>query len=159
VTTLFLREHNRIAGALQKLNPTWTDENLFQETKRILISEYQHIIYSEWLPIILGAKMMAAHDLNVKTTGFTRYDQNVNPSIAGEFATAAFRFGHSLVRSFYTKQDRDFNELANLTLTSIFLRPTEAFVNGGMDSICRGLLVDSVQEVCRLEASDAFQAL
>jgi len=142
VVTLFLREHNRVAVALAKLNPSWTDENLFQEAKRIVIGVYQNIIYGEWLPIIVGAKMMAAHDLSTKQTGFTKYDQNVNPSISGEFATAAYRFGHSLVRSFYTKQDRDYNELANLTLTSIFLRPTEAFVNGGMDSICRGLLID-----------------
>lgn len=47
-----MREHNRIAASLESLNPSWSDENLFQETKRIIIAEYQNIIYSEWLPII-----------------------------------------------------------------------------------------------------------
>lgn len=47
-----MREHNRVATALQEVNPNWSDENIFQETKRIVIAEYQNVIYSEWLPVI-----------------------------------------------------------------------------------------------------------
>lgn len=49
-----LREHNRLASTLAHLNPHWDDETLYQEARKILVAEYQHINYYEWLPIFLG---------------------------------------------------------------------------------------------------------
>ena len=47
IHTLFAREHNRICDELKThpdIQPNWTDEDYFQNARRILISEWQKIV-------------------------------------------------------------------------------------------------------------------
>jgi peroxidase len=101
--TVWLREHNRIAAVLQTTNAQASDEQLYQEARRIVWAEMQHITYNEWLPIVLGPTYMDKYGLYPlqgpgRDFGSTHeYNSSINPSILNEFATAAFRFGHSLL--------------------------------------------------------------
>ena len=98
--TLWAREHNRIASKLSSLNPTWSDESVFQETRRIVIAEIQHITYNEFLPNILNSTTVSQYSLAPLSSGFfTNYSSSLTSGpISNEFATAAFRMGHSMVQ-------------------------------------------------------------
>ena len=80
VQTLFLREHNRIANELARINPRWDDNRLFFEARKILIGIYQNIIYSEWLPAIIGWNTAALFDLAPLNTSvyFAGYNSKVS---------------------------------------------------------------------------------
>ncbi len=90
--TLFAREHNRVAGELQRVNPHWSDETLFQETKLVIGALQQQITYNEFLPMVLGREVMEKHDLMLLKHGYLdKYDPNLNPSVATGFTSAGFR--------------------------------------------------------------------
>ena len=59
----------------------------------------QHITYNEWLPIVLGPEYMSELDILPLAHGYNnKYDEKINPTILNSFATAAFRFGHTLIQ-------------------------------------------------------------
>lgn len=53
--TLWLREHNRVANILfAHFGTAKSDEYYYQETRRIVIAEFQHIVYNEYLTVLVG---------------------------------------------------------------------------------------------------------
>lgn len=51
---IWVRQHNFLAKMISRLNPHWNDERTFQESRKILAAQMQHITFNEFLPIILG---------------------------------------------------------------------------------------------------------
>ena len=80
--TLMAREHNRVAAALEEVNPHWDEETLYQEARRIVSAQIQHVTYSEFLPALLGEVLMDTFDLEVaKSSGSTGYHLEYNDEL------------------------------------------------------------------------------
>ncbi len=102
--TLFVRNHNKIATSLLSLHPSWTDEQIYQEARKINIAEYQAIVFNEWVPDVYGKTALAS---------YSGYKSTVNASISNEFATVAYRFGHSMVSPSIAREDNNGNRIAS----------------------------------------------
>lgn len=144
---LFAREHNRIAGILSQLNPAWSDDLLFLETKRIVVAEFQLIVYREWLPLIVGSETMKRFSLNVRSRGYSGdYDPFINPSITSEFTTAAFRFGHSMVDGkFRLHHQGQLSEM--IDIPDVMFNPNRLRLGHFYDEMLRTMLGQPMQEV------------
>ena len=141
--TLFVREHNRLAAAAAAKHPTWTDEQLFQHARRIVIAELQKITYDEFLPALLGAGTPASAALRA----YRGYDPGVNPGITTEFSSAAYRFGHSMLGDDIQFLDNDGNPVRDpLALRDAFF-DSPVVVTTGIDPILKYLASDRAQEI------------
>jgi peroxidase len=150
--TLFLDNHNRIAAQLQAQHPTWSDEHLFQEARKLNIAEYQSIIYNEWIPAVLGPDALPV---------YTGYNAKVNPGIANEFSTVAFRFGHSLLSGTVERQESNgLSVVPPVPLAQDFFDPT--ILNGqGLPSTTdpfTGIPTTSIGPVLQGDADSDAQA-
>jgi peroxidase len=136
--TLFVREHNTQAQRIAVENPGLSDEQIYQKARSIVIAEIQAITYNEWLPSLLGKGAVDK---------YTGYDASVNPGISNEFATAAFRFGHSLLGDDVEFLDNNGLEVRDgVALSEAFFNP-DLISETGIDSILKYLTADPSSEV------------
>ncbi|KRZ10274.1 Peroxidase mlt-7 [Trichinella zimbabwensis] len=149
VHTVFLREHNRIAEHFLAMNPSWSVERVFQETRKLIGAMIQAITYKEWLPKILGIRY------NSLMGNYTGYNSNVNPSIINEFTTAAMRFGHGMITEFYERVDEHGKSIphAKLRFDQGVLKPAKLLFEGGIEPVIRGLLMMEVKKPQRVTTS------
>lgn len=134
--TLWMREHNRIARELKYLNPQWESDLLYHESRKIVGAAMQHITYTQWLPFIIGESGMK------KMGEYKGYNPKLNPSISNVFATAALRFGHTLINPILHRLDHNFKPIrqGNLPLHKAFFSPWRVVEEGGVDPLLRGLI-------------------
>lgn len=147
--TMFLREHNRVARILWSLNPDWLDEKIYQEARRVVIAEIQHITYNEFLPLIVGPIVMNDFRLRLSQDngGFMyNYDPATNPGVINEFAGAAYRL-HSLVQGAFNFQTEDGKLIQQFKLRNIFNNPASLYREGNYDASIHSLVNDGSQSI------------
>lgn len=52
--SVFLRMHNKIAEEMSKIHNTWNDDKIFNNARKLNQAIYQHILFHEWVPLMLG---------------------------------------------------------------------------------------------------------
>lgn len=108
--TLFLREHNRLAGQILSQCETLSSDEVYERARRLVIAQLQHIVYSEFLPLLLG---------NNAIPPYQGFRSDVDPMIANEWGAASYRLGHSMVSDELVFQDAAGSE-TRVTLSELF---------------------------------------
>ncbi|XP_078127294.1 eosinophil peroxidase isoform X2 [Sander vitreus] len=138
IHTLFMREHNRLARELKRLNPQWDSETLYQEARKIMGAYTQVFVFRDYLPHIVGPDAM-----RTQLGQYPGYNPNVDPSIANVFATAAYRFAHLAIQPFLARLDANYREdprFPSVPLFKAFFTPWRIIFEGGIDPLLRGLI-------------------
>ena len=154
--TLFMREHNRLAGLLEAQNPSWSDEDLFQTTRKIVGAEIQAVTYGEFLPTLLGkrnARRLRADDYS--------YDDTLDAAISNEFSAATFRFGHSMLPESLPLARVGQSPAGSLPLKNAFFDPSflasdATGATNRLDQILLGLSRSVAQEI-DVQVTDAVR--
>ena len=99
IQTLFVREHNRWAKVIKDQANNLEDSAIFEMARRFNIAQYQHIIYNEFLPLLLGYQKMNESRLMAATKGFSRdYNARTDATVSNEFGAAASNVFWSMIR-------------------------------------------------------------
>lgn len=137
INTLLVRNHNRLAGQLAAMHPDWTDEQLYQEARKLNVATIQEITYDEFLPALMGDGAMPA---------YSGYDPGVDPTVSVEFAEAGFRMGHSMLGNDVQFFDDDGGETADaIKMFQISFNPS-ILEDNGIASLLKYLNANNSEE-------------
>jgi len=133
---LFVREHNRLAENIAENNRGLSDEEIYQISRKIVGAEIQVITYKEFIPKLLGQEAIPKYN---------GYDSSVNPEIATEFSTVAFREQHGQITPDLLRITNS-GDVFKQPLSETSFRPDNLAPNGSIDSILRGLAAQRAEE-------------
>lgn len=91
----FLKFHNAVVEQVRATTDLDDDET-FAEARRIVTWHYQWLILNQFLPQFVGQPLIN----DILSNGRQHYTTST-PTIPVEFQTAAYRFGHSMIRPSY----------------------------------------------------------
>lgn len=102
----FVKYHNAVVKQLKTQNPSqWnTPGNLFISARNEVRWAYQKIVVEDFLPRIVLAEVfqnLADITPDLRATNYALYTEDKRANLPREFVAAAYRFGHSGVRTGY----------------------------------------------------------
>ncbi|KAL5279193.1 DBLOX family protein [Megaselia abdita] len=147
IHTIFLREHNRIVEGLRGVNPHWNGDQLYHHARRIVSAMNQQITFNEFLPRVLSWNAVNLYGLKLQPQGYYKeYNPACSPIIFNEFAAAAFRIGHSLLRPHIPRLSPSHQPVdPPILLRDSFFRMDIISQPGMIDEISRGLVATPME--------------
>ncbi|XP_046486712.1 peroxidase isoform X1 [Neodiprion pinetum] len=140
---LFIREHNKVAARLESLNCHWNDDTLFEEARRIVIAELQHITYNEFLPVVLGESALDRWNLRLKVEGFFGgYQPQTDATLSNAAASVGLLFVAAITPKTIDLVDtrsKKFVKFGERSLLSSFYAPQELYEAGAIDRLIAGV--------------------
>ncbi len=137
--TLFVREHNRLAGLIEEQHPELSGNEIFELARKIVGAQMQVITYHEFLPLLIGPNAKPA---------YAGYDPGIDPAIANEFSTAAYRVGHTMLSPTLMCIESCGGNI-QISLARAFFNPSMVS-EFGISGFLRGLATQRAQEVDRM---------
>ncbi|XP_078526807.1 myeloperoxidase-like [Lissotriton helveticus] len=138
INTIFLREHNRLARELKKLNPHWNGEKIYQEARKIVAALMQVITYRDYIPLVLGDWM------DIELPPYKRYNEDVDPRISTVYIIA-FRFAHTSIAPYMFRLDSKYKPYGpdfKIPFHQTIFATWRLVKEGGIDPLLRGLLIN-----------------
>ena len=113
----FVKYHNAVVDELNQQDPEcWNAPNkLFESARNEVRWAYQKIIVEDFLPRIIAAEVLEdlkGDDSEARKDHYLLYTEDKRGTLPREFVAAAYRFGHSAVRTGYrmnSEPDNRFN--------------------------------------------------
>lgn len=96
-TVAFIKFHNAVVDRLA--NEGLSGRPLFDETRKKVVQHYQSIVLHDFLPRVVEEAVL--NDVLKNGPRFFKLPKGEQPFVPVEFAFAAYRFGHCLVRDTY----------------------------------------------------------
>ncbi len=100
-------------------------------------AEIEVITYRDFIPLLLGANAL---------TPYAGYNPDVDPGIANEFSTAAFRVGHTMLSEQLLRFDANGVSIGDLNLHDTHFSPS-TITGPGIEPYLRGLAKQPAQQV------------
>ncbi len=148
--TIWAREHNY---QVDKLTPIansqgWSQDQLFEAARAINEAQFQHIVYDEYVPTLIGSQS------DVLLDAYKATHPDIAPGIINEWTTLAFRFGHDMSSNDYTLLNADGSTYLQTSLANAFALagaaqnvPGAGHSAADIDAWIRGLSAQFGQEI------------
>ncbi|XP_040165408.1 dual oxidase [Anopheles arabiensis] len=152
---LFLRWHNVVAKRVRRQHRDWSDEEIFQRARRVVIASLQNIVAYEYLPAFLDKEIPP----------YDGYKADTHPGVSHMFQAAAFRFGHSLIPPGLFRRDGQCNfrrtnmDFPALRLCSTWWNSNDVLDNTPVEEFIMGMASQIAEKEDPLLCSDVRDKL